>query len=270
MLGLLCAACNAQETDADADVNACILYDGQPASIVSTCDRALTGTDLDPRNRAQLLLSRGRARNALGQGEAAMHDLDEAVQLAPKDANIRMNRGVVHAMHGRNEEALRDLDAALALDPRGVLTLQNRAVVQSHLGRPREALADIERAMAIDDTRPALWTERCWLGAVVADDLPATLDVCERALAKAPQDPNNENNLGFVHFRMGHHALAIEHYTRSIAGNPQEASSYFVRGLSRRALGDADGAAADIAKGESLDPAIASTYARYGVDVDAK
>ena len=38
-----------------------------------------------------------------------------------------------------------------------------------------------------------------------------------------------------------------------------------IRGLAKRALGDAKGADADIAKGLALDPKVAERYAGYGV-----
>ena len=50
----------------------------------------------------------------------------------------------------------------------------------------------------------------------------------------------------------------------ALGGLPEVASSWYVRGLAKRALGDAKGAEADIAKGLALDPKVGERYAGYG------
>ena len=57
---------------------------------------------------------------------------------------------------------------------------------------------------------------------------------------------------------------SVRDYDAAIGGLPEVASSWYVRGLAKRALGDAKGAEADIAKGLALDPKVGERYAGYG------
>jgi tetratricopeptide (TPR) repeat protein len=267
LLMLASAGCQAEDA---ADIAACGSNTGTPDDVIAACGRALAREGVPVGTRTRLLVGRSMARQAQGQGDAALADMDEAVRLSPDWAEVLVNRGNLHRMRGELDAALRDFDAALALDPAQPRTWLLRAAAHDTAGAFALARADADRGLAVDASFALLWTERCWAGAVLADELPRTLEDCNHALALDPKDANNENNLGFVHFRMGHHDLAIEHYTRSIEASPDWASSYLVRGLSRRAVGDTEGATADIAKARSIDPAITTRYAAYGVDVGGK
>jgi Tfp pilus assembly protein PilF len=120
------------------------------------------------------------------------------------------------------------------------------------------------RLMTLDPTNYQPHAEMCWIGAILMDQLDATEASCAKALAMEPKDPNNHNNLGFLRFRQGRFEESIAAYSDSISGNPSVASSFLVRGLAKRALGQA-GAEEDVSKGLELDPGVAARYASYGV-----
>jgi tetratricopeptide (TPR) repeat protein len=267
LLGLLLLAALATGCTRGAkDREACRDDALPPETIVAACTQAIEAASSAAGSEVPwMLYARGTARQKLGQVDAALADFDEAIRLQPASPTILVNRGATLGSAGRLDEALRDLDAALAADPRNVLALQNRGVVLNRLGRRAEARADIDRGLAIDDTRPRLWGQRCWIGAVLADELPRTLQDCDRTVALDPDDANTYNSRGFAHFRAGHFDLAIADYDRAIAGNPDEPSSYLVRGLARRATGDPAAGDADVAHALELDPGVSAEYAKYGI-----
>lgn len=231
------------------------------------CTRVADDATASVADRAFALALRGGARQASGNLEAGVRDQDEAVRLAPGDARVLANRGALRGMRGDLDGADADLAAALAIDPKLVLALGNQAIVLSKRGKFLEARAVIDRAIAVDGTAYQLWAERCWGGAVLADDLARTLQDCEKAAAMEPRDPNNFNNLGFVHYRLGQYEKSIAHYSKSLEGNEAVASSWLMRGLARRASG-ADGADTDIETARRLDPGVAERYAGYGITVE--
>ena len=71
-----------------------------------------------------------------------------------------------------------------------------------------------------------------------------------------------------IHFRRGDFTRAIADYDGAIAANPKVASSYLIRGLAKRALGDPAGAG-DIDKARAMDATVAARYQSYGIAVDA-
>jgi tetratricopeptide (TPR) repeat protein len=234
---------------------------------IAACTRAIDSGGLGSRDLATAYSLRGSARS-FRKDPGAMQDMDAAVRLAPDDAEFLALRGGVLAEQGKFDAAGRDLDEALRLEPNNLIALGNRTVLLEHSGRYKEvrAVADTLIQVAPDDYRG--WAQRCWAGAVLADELEQSLSDCDRAIEMEARDPNNFNSRGLVNYRLGRYAQAVADYDRSLQGDPGVASSYLMRGLARRALGAA-GSDDDLAKSRQMDPGVAARYASYGVDTGA-
>jgi tetratricopeptide (TPR) repeat protein len=233
---------------------------------ISACTDVVESKTASKEERASALSYRGSAFNAKGMLKESLQDLDESVRLVPSAENLA-NRGAIRAMRGDSDAATVDLEAALRLDPRNVLALGNRGIMREKRGEFVAARADMDLAISIDPKAYQPWAERCWIGAVLADQLPQSLTDCNHAIELQSADPNNYNNRGFLLFRMGHYPEAITDYERSIKGAPAIASSWMMLGLAKKAAG-VEGAQADIDKGKAMDPNVAARYAGYGVDVE--
>ena len=233
---------------------------------IAACTQVIDSKTATKDERASALSYRGGAFDAKGMREESLHDVDASVQLVPSAANLA-NRGAIRNIQGDLDAAMVDLDAALRLDPRNVLAIGNRGIIHQKRGELQAARADIDLAISIDPKPPQLWGERCWIGAILADQLPQSLSDCSESMKRQPGDANAYNTRGLVHFRMGHYAEAIADYERALAGDPAVASSWLMLGLAKKAAG-MDGAQADIDKGNAMDPNVAARYAGYGVAVD--
>jgi len=64
-----------------------------------------------------VLASRAVVRYAAGDLAASLADLDRALALAPRNADLYQNRAVALADLGRSEDAARDLETYLRLQP---------------------------------------------------------------------------------------------------------------------------------------------------------
>ena len=102
-----------------------------------------------------------RAWNALGiyhdsQGNwsKAEEAYGRALELAPKDADVRNNRGYSLLAQGRFSEAEREFEQAIALDPEAAVARTNLRLTMAWQGRYREAafgLAAQERAAMLNN-----------------------------------------------------------------------------------------------------------------------
>jgi tetratricopeptide (TPR) repeat protein len=240
---------------------------GDVESAISACTVVIESKTANTQERATALSYRGSSLNAKGMRKEAMADLDESVRLLPRSADMLANRGANRSTQGDVDAALADFAAALRLDPRNVMAIGNRGIIHEKRGEFAAARADMDLAISIDPKPWQPWSERCWIGAVLADHLPETLADCDHSIELQSRDPNSYNSRGLVHFRLGHFQEAIADYDRAIEGDPNVASSWLMRGQAKKAAG-VEGAQEDIDKGKAMDPKVAARYAGYGVTVE--
>jgi hypothetical protein len=104
---------------------------------------------------------RGLTRCHLGDFDAGMADLREAVRMAPRDAVLQTNLGMVLFVQDRLQEAQAALRRALVLDPRQPEALANLSLVLRAQGDPGGAERAARAALA---ARPAYPEARVNLG----------------------------------------------------------------------------------------------------------
>ncbi|MEQ8827536.1 MAG: tetratricopeptide repeat protein, partial [Parvibaculum sp.] len=137
----------------DAERCFAVSYDAPLA--LGYCNRALEEPGLPDADRAAILNNRGVTHTSLGQfDEAALADLEAAIDLDPQDSISFNNRCWLYAEMGRAEEALADCDEALRLRPRDAIAIASRSYALLKAGRLDEALADADRAA---DLAPGFW-----------------------------------------------------------------------------------------------------------------
>ena len=260
LLALAAAACTVRAGDFLSECKA----SREPEPKITMCTHAIEKPGVSARDVGWAYFHRALAHNALGRADDALRDADAAVSRNPREPDILAGRAGLLVQAGRLDEGQRDIAAALAIAPDNVMAIGNRGLLLAKRRDYSGARADMARLMTLDPTNYQPHTELCWIGAILMDQLDATEAACAKALAMEPKDANNHNNLGFLRFRQGRFEESIAAYTNSISGNPDVASSFLVRGLAKRALGQ-PGAEEDVSKGLELDPGVAARYASYGV-----
>lgn len=148
------AASPAEAVDAVADA----LKAGDPDRAMRLAALALDRNDLEPRERAHILLNRGLAQQQLGGREQALGDFESALRirsLPPVDrARALFDRGVVFDELGRTDQAIAGYTAALRLVPAMPAALNNRANAYRRLGRLAEARRDYEASLRTGNPAP--------------------------------------------------------------------------------------------------------------------
>jgi tetratricopeptide (TPR) repeat protein len=205
-------------------VEACINRDGKtaPPRVVQACTESLDHKIFEGWQRFFLYADRAVAYIALGDNEHALEDYDEAVKLAPKNAQLYYNRAVFYAARSDNDNALRDLDTALGLDPKLVRALRQRAKVYHAQKNLSGALADYSEAIRLEPKTAELWSER-----------------------------------GYVCILQRDYAGAVRDEAQAIQLDPKLARAYFLRGRALADLGKGANAVGDIRSAVDLDPSLA-------------
>jgi len=122
------------------------------ASAAAACgNRALARADLKRAEAAANPAARSRAaviEQDLGDDRRAVELLDGLVAAAPRDAALLSRRGVARALGGDAAGARRDLEAALALDPKRADVYLSLGSLDRRDGRGADARALFERGLA--------------------------------------------------------------------------------------------------------------------------
>lgn len=126
--------------------------------------------------RVQLLSQAGQAWLDARKPGKAHAVISAAVDLAPRNPELRIDRAMALAAAQRYQDAILDLSAALIADPALVDALTLRASAYRLSGRRKAATADIERALALAPDDPDALLERGILRQLAGDRTGAARD----------------------------------------------------------------------------------------------
>ncbi len=134
------------------------------------------------------------------------------------------------------------MDTAVAASPDNVELRSLRGQARVLAGRDDDARQDFAFMRAQGQGDPEDLNNVCWAQAISGFDLDLALADCDAAIAAAPAASFIDSR-AMALLQMERYAEAKTAYDQAIEGQPDQTSSLFGRGLARKMLGDADGAA---------------------------
>lgn len=248
-------------------MNVCRNMTGDTTARIAACSAAIVAGRLSDTGISDAYKYRADGYAHLKNYRAALADLDALVERQPDNAGAFADRGIVHHDLGDYSSATADLERSIRLNGGSLWAF-------GHLGQAYEANRDFERAEAsyshaIEMDRADLrgWVSRCFARGVIGKNLDAALADCSEAMKQSPPDQNSLAHVlsyrCFVQYRMKHYSDAIQDCDIAITNGATFASVFYLRGLAKRAVGDAS-ASDDIGHAKKIDPKIAEAYAIYG------
>lgn len=203
--------------------------------------------------------------------EEALRGFDEALAVAPRDAELHNYRARVLDSLGRLIEALGAIERALEIDPGNVADLKNRGVLLRRLGRLEEALSSYEAVSRLSPADDESYFRRAQL-LLELERREEALECVDRALARQPNElialnlrgmilerlgRNRQaladfermlslhadhvdalNNIGMLHARDGRFVEALGCYDRSLSLHADQPQAFYNRSIVRLSLGD--------------------------------
>lgn len=162
-----------------------------------------------------------RARNEIarlleseGNQQAALAELDQALDVEPEDCGLLLTRGALLGAMGRYAAAERDLKKLLRVEPSHPEALFHLGVVLSKKGLWGEAVPHLQRAVELEPSRGAA---HYYLGEALnhVDDLQGALRSYQRAAELQPDNPRALYGLGIIYDRLARPDDAANMYRRS-------------------------------------------------------
>jgi tetratricopeptide (TPR) repeat protein/predicted aspartyl protease len=283
-------------------------YNGGPVfNLTAAADaQAMEGEIGDEPADAAAYSRRGMAFAARRDYQHALADLTRACELDPTVPDYFYQRGVVYREDQQFDRAAADLDRALELKPDHLSALQVRALLRLRVKDIAGATADLASAdraapkeadirlflarsyqsadlMAASVAQYDLWiaahradsrmpealSNRCWMRALLGQDLDTALNDCNIALKlsgkSAPFTARILNSRGLVRLRRGEYDKSLADYDDSMKLNPKDAWVLYGRGIDKVRQGKSAEGEADMAAATALWPPIEDEFKSHGI-----
>lgn len=149
------------------------------------------------------LIMRGMARLALGQHQAARHDLEAAALVDP--GNPRVHLGLAEALMHLGEYERADQEASLALryDPKSADAYLSKGCIAEKAGAVDRAEAMYRKAIEINPRHGGALNNLAYLLLTRRQRPNEALEFAKRAYQIAPEAPSVADTLGWTYMQLG-------------------------------------------------------------------
>jgi len=226
---------------------------GDAAAAKALADAIVVTPSLPAAERAQALMLRSRAHEAMRNLAAAIADVEGALALAPHDARAFNELGLLCADAGEADRAIEAFRRATQLDPRYARAFNNLGNALRGAGRIVDAASAFTHATGADPRYPLAWAN---LG-VVLRDLGRDDDAAnafERALELDPRQRLALAALAGVRRAHGRLDEAVRLYRQSLAIEGRDANAWLLLAGTLAERDDLEGARNAYREAEARDP----------------
>ena len=215
---------------------------GDRQRAVSSARRAVELGGDDPLQTAQAHVVLGNL--AEDDPPARRADYDKAVELAPRDADVRRTRGLFLMMEGDQDGALADFDVAIEEDPDDVRIREMRGLSLLMAQRTDDALKNFDDALELAPDSADILFQR---GRVFASqgNLERAMADLDRAIAAVPDAAEPRVLRARLHQQAGSTDDALTDIAHVLARDPDHRSALELRALLAADQGDYPSAIAD-------------------------
>lgn len=215
---------------------------GDRQRAVASARRAVELGGDDPLQTAQAHVVIG---NLLEEDATARRsEYDKAVELAPRDADVRRTRGLFLMMEGDQDAALADFDVAIEEDPDDVRTREMRGLSLLMAERTDDALKNFDEALELAPDSADILFQRGRVFASQGNFERALADL-DRAIAAVPEATEPRVLRARLRQQSGDTAAALADIGHVLGRNPDHPAALELRALLSADKGDYSAAIAD-------------------------
>jgi len=228
------------------------------------CTQVIEAPNADLGKRAQALVARGSLLAAQNQDVRAFSDFGQALRFDAANAGAYIQRGLLHQKRQAYGPAIADFDAAQRLND-GAAGQEYRAdALAAEANLYRAQIQQLDAQIGRQVKSPGLYNARCWLRAIVGEELAGAMRDCMTALALAPATPEYLDSRGLVELKLHNYQGAFNDYDAAYTAHP-DAHFLFGRGLARLGLGARAEGWADLQTARQTQPGLDGLYESYGM-----
>ncbi|MCC5660667.1 tetratricopeptide repeat protein [Nostoc sp. XA010] len=214
-------------------------------------------------NAQQTLYQEGVNKYEAGNYEGAVKDLNQAIELDPKNALAYNKRGDAYYRLGDYEQAQADSSQAISLNPQDANAYFDRGFAFSELGKYKEAIADYTQAIKLNSKDAYAYYGRGLARTQLKDNKGAIGDF-NKAIALKPQYTEAYLQRGILRRRLRQRLEAIQDFDTVIKINPSDAKAYYQRALTQSINKQKYAALKDYTDAININPKYIEAYLNRG------
>ena len=165
-----------------------------------------------------------------GRYEAAIKEIDKAIELDPNNPDYHNSKGVALAQLERYEEAIKEFDEAITLNPNNPDYHNNKGNALAQLERYEEAIKEYNEAITLNPNNPDYHNSKC----VALYDLERYEEAIKEyneAITLNPNNPDYHNNKGVALAQLERYEEAIKEFDEAITLNPNNPDYHNNKGV---------------------------------------
>jgi tetratricopeptide (TPR) repeat protein len=214
-------------------------------------------------NDAVAFCNRGVIYEKLKDINSAIKDYNMSIALNPDYAPAYYNRGSAYATIEVIDKAIMDYSKALSLDPNSTLSYYNRGIAFKMVGRTDLTIEDLSNAISLDPKFAAAYAHR-GLAYAESGEPEKALEDFNKALELDPNNTEIYMKRGILHADAQRFDEAITDITTFIKFTPNNSFAYYVRAKAYRGKGDIENSLKDYDRVIELSPRLAGVYFERG------
>lgn len=217
-------------------------------------------TSLSARNQAELLLDKAKDYGNRNERGEWLTYANQAVVADPTYVDAWITRGHARQEIGDLQGALADYEQAIRLDPSHAHAYYKRAWYKGRIGDYLGAIEDAEYAYRLDSTSGTYYFLRLGHAYAELGDHHQAFDYYEKALALHPNHNGVLYNRALLFYRRGEHGSALRDLAICLRDQPTWAWAHLYCGATYLAMSEFTKAIASLTLALRYEPSTAWTY----------
>ena len=161
----------------------------------------LVSTSMQSSNSPLLRLELAKVAVRAGKYPVAENEYRELLTRNPNSVELHVGLGDAYQLKGDSPRAIAVFQDCVKLAPKDPVPLMYLGAALGKAGRMNEAIASYRRALALQPDNTAALNNLAYLMAETGGSLDEALQLAQRAVNKAPQDPNLKDTLGWIYIK---------------------------------------------------------------------
>jgi tetratricopeptide (TPR) repeat protein len=210
--------------------------------------------------------NRASAYDFQGNPDRAIPDFDQAIKLAPKNADAYYRRGAIYWLKADYDRAIADFTRAIKANPKQVLYFSYRGYAHYAKGQFDLAIRDYDQAIKLQPDNADAFLNRSLAENGNADYERAISDSDQAIkLSRTSEATVGYDSRGDAHFHKGDFATAIDDYDHALKLWPEYPQALYGRGAAKMRSGDRIGGQADMDAARKLKPGVENVEGKLGI-----